>query len=170
MAPTYELRTGIRLPRPRPEVFAFFGDAGNLQAITPPWLHFHILTPMPVAMRAGTLLEYRIRLHGVPVRWRTEITAWSPPSRFVDEQRRGPYGLWVHEHTFTDLPDGGTAVLDRVRYRVPGGPLGALANRLLVARDLRAIFTFRAEALLRLFGGRAADAGAVEISARSSAP
>jgi ligand-binding SRPBCC domain-containing protein len=158
---TYELRTGIRLPRPLPEVFAFFGDAGNLQALTPPWLHFRILTPLPLAMHPGALLEYRIRVHGIPVRWRTEITAWEPPLRFVDEQRRGPYRLWIHEHTFQEVEHGGrlmTEVTDRVRYQVV-----PILNRLLVARDLRAIFTFRSETLLRLFGGRAEDAEPVVI-------
>jgi ligand-binding SRPBCC domain-containing protein len=157
---TYELRTRIRLPQPRPEVFAFFADAGNLQALTPPWLHFQILTPMPLAMQRGALLDYRLRLRGIPVRWRTAITAWEPPCRFVDEQLRGPYRLWVHEHTFEETPDGGTAVADRVRYRVPGG---ALVNRLLVARDLKAVFTFRSATLLRLFGGRPEDAEPVVI-------
>jgi ligand-binding SRPBCC domain-containing protein len=146
---THELRTRIRLPRPRPEVFAFFGDAGNLEVLTPPWLHFQILTPMPIAMHEGTILDYRIRLHGIPVRWKTEITAWEPPFRFVDEQRRGPYRLWIHEHSFEEV-EGGTVVTDHVRYRVPGG---ALVNRLLVARDLRAIFSFRSEALVGRFGG-----------------
>jgi ligand-binding SRPBCC domain-containing protein len=158
---TYELRTRIRLPRPLPEVFAFFGDAGNLQALTPPWLHFQILTPLPLSMHPGALLEYRIRVHGIPVRWRTEITAWEPPFRFVDEQRRGPYRLWVHEHTFQEIEHGGapmTEVTDRVRYQVV-----PILNRLLVARDLRVIFTFRSETLLRLFGGRSGDAEPVVI-------
>jgi ligand-binding SRPBCC domain-containing protein len=156
---TFELRTRLRLPRPRPEVFAFFADAGNLQALTPGWLHFEILTPMPLEMRAGALLDYRLQLHCLPVRWKTEITAWEPPHRFVDEQLRGPYRLWAHEHTFEEV-EGGTLVADHIRYRVPGG---ALANRLLVARDLRAIFTFRNEALLRLLGGRREDVEGVEI-------
>ena len=117
---------------------------------------------MPLAMHPGALLEYRIRVHGIPVRWRTEITAWEPPLRFVDEQRRGPYRLWVHEHTFKEIEHGGasmTEVTDRVRYQV-----APLLNRLVVARDLRAIFTFRSETLLRLFGGRAEDAEPVEIT------
>lgn len=143
----YELRTRVRLPRPRPEVFAFFADAGNLEAITPPWLHFHIVTPRPIGMREGALIDYRLRLHGLPLTWKTEITAWDPPRRFVDEQLRGPYRLWVHEHTFEE--DGeGTIVEDSVRYSLPFGPLGSLADRLLVARDLRAIFEYR-EARLR---------------------
>jgi ligand-binding SRPBCC domain-containing protein len=161
---TWELRTRLRLPRPRPEVFAYFADAGNLEALTPPWLHFRILTQMPVAMGAGAVLDYRLRLHGIPVGWRTEITAWEPPFRFVDEQRRGPYRLWVHEHTFEEIP-GGTRVADRVRYSIPGGPL---VHRLLVARDLRAIFTYRSEVLLRRFGGRMEEVEAVVIEEHQS--
>lgn len=140
----YELRTRVRLPRPRPEVFAFFADAGNLEAITPPWLHFQIATPQPIGMKQGALIDYRLRLHGIPLTWKTEITAWDPPRRFVDEQIRGPYRLWVHEHIFEE--DGeGTIVEDYVRY---AAPLGWLVNRLLVARDLKAIFGYR-EARLR---------------------
>jgi hypothetical protein len=143
----YELRTRVRLPRPRPEVFAFFADAGNLEAITPPWLHFHIVTPRPIGMKQGALIDYRLRLHGIPIRWKTEITAWDPPRRFVDEQIRGPYRLWVHEHTFEE--DGeGTVVEDSVRYAVP---FGWLADRLVVARDLRAIFGYREAKLKEVF-------------------
>lgn len=143
----YELRTRVRLPRSRPEVFAFFADAGNLEAITPPWLHFHIETPQPIGMRQGALIDYRLRLHGIPIRWKTQITAWDPPRRFVDEQIRGPYRLWVHEHTF--IEDGeGTVVEDYVRYAVP---FGWLADRLVVARDLKAIFGYREERLKEVF-------------------
>lgn len=145
----YELRNRVRLPHPRPEVFAFFADAGNLEALTPPWLHFRILTPLPLDMRAGALLDYRIRVHGLPIRWRTEITAWDPPHRFVDKQTRGPYRLWIHEHTFEEDGPGATLVGDHVRYAVP---FGALVNRLLVARDVRAIFRYREEKLREVFG------------------
>jgi ligand-binding SRPBCC domain-containing protein len=157
---TWELRARCRLPRPRPEVFAFFADAGNLEALTPPWLRFRIATPQPVELCAGALIDYRLRVHGLPVRWTSEITAWEPPGRFVDEQRRGPYRLWFHEHTFEDAPGGGTFVHDRVRYRVP---FGRLANWLVVERDVRTIFTYRSEALLRIFGGRAEDVEPVVI-------
>ncbi len=149
----WELRAHLRLPRPRPEVFAFFADAANLEALTPPWLGFHIVTPQPIELRTGALIEYRLRVHGLPLRWTTEITAWEPPVRFVDEQLRGPYRLWLHEHTFEDAP-GGTFVRDRVRYRPP---FGRLANWLVVERDVRTIFRHRSETLLRLFGGRAED-------------
>lgn len=157
---TWELRARCRLLRPRPEVFAFFADAGNLEALTPPWLRFRIVTPQPVELCAGALIDYRLRVHGLPVRWTSEITAWEPPVRFVDEQRRGPYRLWLHEHTFEDAPGGGTFVHDRVRYRVP---FGRLANWLVVERDVRTIFTYRSEALLRIFGGRAEDVEPVVV-------
>jgi ligand-binding SRPBCC domain-containing protein len=147
----WELRTGIRLPRPRSEVFGFFSDAANLQELTPPWLHFRVLTAQPIAMRKGALIDYRIRLHGLPIGWKTEITAWEPPRRFVDEQLRGPYRLWVHEHSFKEI-EGGTLAGDFVRYSVPGGALGTLANRLLVARDLRTVFRYRHRRLQEMFG------------------
>jgi ligand-binding SRPBCC domain-containing protein len=157
---TWELRASLHLSRPRPEVFAFFADAGNLEALTPPWVGFHILTPQPIAMHPGAIIEYRLRVHGIPIRWKTEITAWEPPGRFVDEQRRGPYRQWIHEHTFEDAPGGGTVVRDRVRYQVP---FGRLANWLVVERDARTIFAYRTEALLRHFGGRAEDAEPVVV-------
>ena len=157
---TWELRTRLRVPRPRPEVFAFFADAANLEAITPPWLRFQTLTPSPVQMRPGVLIEYKLRVHGIPVRWTSEITAWEPPARFVDEQRRGPYRLWVHEHTFEDAPGGGTFVHDRVRYQVP---FGRLANWLMVERDARKIFSYRSAALLRIFGGSEGDVEPVVV-------
>jgi ligand-binding SRPBCC domain-containing protein len=136
------------LPRPRPEVFAFFAEARNLEAITPPWLKFEVLTPVPIEMRAGTLIDYRLRLHGFPIRWRTEITLWEPPVRFADTQLRGPYRLWVHTHTFAEK-DGGTLCLDDVRYAVPGG---ALIERLFVRRDVERIFAHRQEVMRRLLG------------------
>ncbi|UCF19022.1 MAG: SRPBCC family protein [Gemmatimonadota bacterium] len=143
----YLLEARIWLPRPVEEVFEFFCDAGNLETITPPFLRFEILTPLPLTMRAGTLIDYRLRLRGIPVRWRTEITAWEPPTRFVDEQRRGPYRWWIHEHRFGERA-GGTEMVDRVRYGVPGGPL---VNGLFVARDLRRIFEYRGREIERTY-------------------
>ena len=142
------------LPRPRAEVFAFFADAQNLQVITPPWLSFEVLTPAPIAMHRGALIDYRIRVHGLPIRWRTEITDWHPPHRFVDQQLRGPYTLWHHTHTFEER-DGGTLCRDLVNYRPRGG---AWADRLFVRRDLTRIFTFRTEKLADLFREIAAPA------------
>lgn len=111
-----------------------------------------MLTPQPIAMRPAAVIEYRLRLRGLPVRWRSEITAWEPPFRFVDEQRRGPYRLWIHEHRFEER-EGRTLVSDRVRYAVPGGPLlEGSVNRLFVRPDLDRIFAFRRAVLVRLFG------------------
>jgi ligand-binding SRPBCC domain-containing protein len=136
------LERSQRLPRPPEDVFPFFADAFNLEAITPAWLHFRVLTPAPVTMAAGTRLAYRLRLHGLPLRWLTRIEVWEPPVRFVDVQVRGPYRLWHHTHSFE--PDGdGTLMRDRVRYALPLGPLGEVAHALLVRRDLERIFAFR---------------------------
>jgi ligand-binding SRPBCC domain-containing protein len=138
------------LPRPRPELFAFFSDPTNLQGITPPELHFRITTPFPIACRAGTTMEYRLALFGVPIHWRTLITVWRPGERFVDEQIEGPYRLWVHTHRFRD-ERGGTRVEDEVRYRLPIAPLGELAWP-VIALQLRRIFDYRARAVLEVFG------------------
>ncbi len=138
-------------PRKPEEVFQFFADARNLQAITPEWLQFEILTPGELAVKPGLLINYRLRVHGFPLRWQTEITVWEPPYRFVDEQRRGPYRQWTHEHRFTSL-DGGVEVVDFVRYRPPGG---WLINQLFVRRDIEAIFAYRRQKLEAFFGSGA---------------
>jgi ligand-binding SRPBCC domain-containing protein len=136
------------LPRRPEEVFPFFADAHNLEAITPPWLGFRVVTRQPIEMAPGTLIEYRLRLHNVPIRWRTTIAVWDPPRRFVDVQLSGPYRMWHHTHDFEEAPGGGTLMRDTVRYSLPFGPLGALAHRALVRRDLAAIFDFRQDAVL----------------------
>jgi ligand-binding SRPBCC domain-containing protein len=146
---TFRHDSELWLPCPRSELFPFFADARNLQLITPLWLRFSVLTEGEIPMAEGTLIDYRLRWRGLPLRWQTEITAWQPPVRFVDEQRRGPYRLWVHEHLFSER-DGGTLVEDRVRYAVPGG---LLAQRLLVGADVERIFRFRQDELLHRFGG-----------------
>ncbi len=142
----------VWLPLPPRDVFPFFAEARNLEAITPPWLNFRVLSQRPAEMGRGTVIEYRLRLRGVPLRWRSEITVWEPPERFVDVQRRGPYRFWEHEHLF--LPrNGGTLAQDRVRYAVPGGPLLEwLVDRLLVRPDLERIFAYRRERLQQLLG------------------
>lgn len=134
------------------QAFAFYGDAHNLERITPPWLGFEVVTPRPIEMGVGTLIEYRLRLHRVPVRWRTRIEAWESPRRFVDVQVKGPYSLWEHTHTFEEDGPGATIIRDRVRYAIPFGPLGELARRLLVERDLRQIFDYRRDAVGREMG------------------
>ena len=144
------LRREQRLPGPPEAVFGFFADAGNLEAITPGWLGFRIVTPRPIDMRPGALIEYRLRLHGVPVSWLTRIEEWEPSVRFVDAQLSGPYRLWHHTHDFAPAPGGdGTIMRDTVRYALPFGPLGEIARRLFVARDLEAIFDFRTERVAR---------------------
>lgn len=145
---THDFQAELWLPRSRDEIFGFFADAYNLQALTPDWVNFEIRTPKPIELRAGALIDYRLRIHGVPVRWQTEITAWTPPNRFVDEQKRGPYRLWIHEHRFTPQ-NGGTLCADHVRYAVLGG---GLINRLFVRRDVEKIFAFRRQKLEEIFG------------------
>lgn len=144
---TYEFERSTILPFPRESVFGFFSRAENLELLTPPWLSFRILTLPPIHMCEGALIDYQLRLHGIPLRWRSEITVWEPPRRFVDEQRRGPYRLWAHEHRFTEV-DGGTKVEDRVKYAVFGG---ALVAKLFVAPDVRRIFDYRQERLRDVF-------------------
>ncbi|HEY5198369.1 MAG TPA: SRPBCC family protein [Solirubrobacteraceae bacterium] len=140
-----------RVDRPREEVFEFFADAHNLEALTPPLLGFEVLTPRPIEMSAGARIRYRLRVHGIPLRWVTEIREWAPPERFVDIQLRGPYGVWEHTHEFEALPDGSTMIRDTVRYRPAVWPLGELALP-LVRRDLRTIFDFRRDTVARLLG------------------
>ena len=129
------------------EVFPFFADAHNLEAITPPLLQFRVLTPRPIEMAAGTLIEYRLRIRGLPVRWKTRIEEWSPSVRFVDRQLRGPYRLWHHTHEFAELPGGRTLMTDTVRYSVGFGPAGSLAQRLFVDRDVAGIFDYRSSVI-----------------------
>lgn len=148
---THILESRQTVPRPRREVFAFFSDAANLERITPSFLSFRIETPLPIDMRAGALIDYRLRLYGVPVRWRTRIETWEPDRSFTDVQLSGPYRSWVHRHEFEDVPDG-TLVRDRVEYALPLGPLGALANALFVRRSVEAIFEHRRRAIEAVMG------------------
>jgi ligand-binding SRPBCC domain-containing protein len=144
------LESSIILVAPPDQVFAFFADAFNLEELTPSWLRFHVLTRPPIAMGVGTRIHYRLRVRGVPLGWTSEITAWEPPVRFVDEQVRGPYRRWRHEHRFL-AQDRGTLVEDTVEYEVPGG---AIIDRLLVRPDLERIFRYRRSALASRFGSR----------------
>jgi ligand-binding SRPBCC domain-containing protein len=135
------------LPQPRDRVFEFFSDAFQLEEITPPWLRFSVVTPAPIRMRAGLAIDYRLRLHGIPIRWQSVISEWEPPFRFVDEQVRGPYRRWHHEHLF-EIVDGGTRCTDLVDFEVPGGPL---VERLFVRAELHRIFAFRQRKLSEIF-------------------
>lgn len=142
----------MMVPRPIEEVFAFFADATNLERITPPWLRFSIATPGPLDLAAGSRIDYRLHLHRVPIRWRTLISAWEPPHRFIDEQISGPYALWVHEHRFAQLGSR-TLCADHVTYRLHGGHAAhEVQNAALAARDLRRIFAYRQQELHRLLG------------------
>jgi ligand-binding SRPBCC domain-containing protein len=141
---TFRLRTSQFVARDLATTFAFFAEAANLQQLTPPWLDFVITTPLPIEMRKGTVIEYRLKLRGLPIRWRSVISEWDPPHGFVDEQLRGPYTSWHHRHRFSPTT-GGTLVEDEVRYRLFGGRLA----QPFVKRDLTTIFGYRQQALLR---------------------
>jgi len=143
----HRLETELWLPRPRDQVFQFFADPRNLERLTPDWIQFEMVTPPEVNIGQGTLLDYRLRLHRIPLRWQSEIAVWDPPARFVDRQTRGPYSKWVHEHTFNER-DGGTLIGDRVEYAVPGG---RLVQKFLVAPDLERIFNYRHRVLEEIF-------------------
>jgi ligand-binding SRPBCC domain-containing protein len=146
------------VPRPLEETFAFFSDAHNLEAITPRWLRFRILEA-PAELEQGSLIRYQLRLFGVPISWHAEIGRWTPPRSFTDVQTAGPYPLWEHTHRFSPVRDG-TEIYDHVRYRVPGGPLGPLVQRVLVRRWLDQIFDYRAarlDELLSLRGGTSTE-------------
>lgn len=158
----YVLQASLFVPRPLDEVFSFFADAANLDAITPPYLRFHITSPMPMRMEAGALIDYRLRLHGLPLRWRTRISVWEPPHRFVDEQVCGPYRRWVHEHRFVQR-DGGTMCEDRVEYAIF---CGWLMHPLFVQRDLRGIFEYRQRKLAERFSNDARFASAAVPATR----
>jgi ligand-binding SRPBCC domain-containing protein len=151
---THRLERSQRIPRRRDEVFAFFANASNLEALTPPSLHFRILSPQPIEMHVGTRIDYALSLFGLPIRWRTHITEWAPGVLFVDEQEAGPYALWRHTHRFED--EGcATMMRDLVEYAEPLGALGRVAHVLFVERSVNAIFDFRRDAIRRQFGPEA---------------
>ncbi len=148
-----EMRREFWLDRSPEEVFPFFADARNLELITPPFLHFRIDSIQGESVSEGTGIDYRLRLHGVPLRWRSRIEVWDPPRSFVDMQVRGPYRLWHHTHDFEEL-DGGTVIRDRVRYELPMGAIGAMVAGRLVSRDLDSIFAYRQMVLQATFPPR----------------
>jgi ligand-binding SRPBCC domain-containing protein len=143
------------LPRSREQVFSFFADPENLQRITPSWLHFQMISSPEIKITKGALLDYRLKLRGIPLRWQSEITVWEPPQRFVDRQTKGPYSLWVHEHTFREEEDG-TTVGDHVEYAAYGG---SLVHKFLIAPDLERIFRYRKRVLGEIFATRDRPAG-----------
>lgn len=139
-----------QIPGSRTELFSFFEDPGNLGVITPPWLKFRILTPLPILMQRGLEIDYRIHWMGIPLRWRTRITEYDPPSGFVDEQIRGPYKKWVHQHSFEQVGD--TVVMrDQVKYALPFGIVGSFVHFVLIQRQLKEIFDYRQAAIERIF-------------------
>lgn len=144
---TFQIHRLTTLRQPLRQVFSFFAEAGNLEAITPPWLHFRILTPRPLVMRPGLKIDYQLRLHGIRLRWQSEITAWDPPHGFVDEQVKGPYRSWIHHHRFSQGPEG-TIVEDHVDYAVWGS---SWIDRLIVAPQLKQVFDYRQQQLVRQF-------------------
>lgn len=155
---TFTIETSLFLPQPREQVFEFFSNAANLQLITPAWLRFDITSPKPMDMKVGTLIDYRLRLRGFPIKWRSEILVWDPPHRFVDSQVKGPYRKWIHEHKFVERKDG-TLASDRVDYSVLGG---SLVNTLLVRRDVERIFAYRRRRLIEIFEKSTAPRGREE--------
>ncbi len=140
----------LLIPRPRAEVFPFFADAHNLERITPSFLGFEVVTPGPIVMRAGTLIDYKMGLHGVRFQWRTQIAEWSPPEFFVDVQLKGPYRRWRHRHSFAEVP-GGTLMGDLVEYEVGWGWAGAAARRVFVRRSVQNIFEYRNRVIGEIF-------------------
>ena len=148
---TYVLRREQWIARPIDEVFAFFADAHNLEEITPPWLGFRILSMNTDFIEEGTTISYRLRLHGIPIRWQTEICEWNPPHCFVDEQKKGPYNLWRHTHRF-EAHGSRTRMIDEVRYSLPFGVLGRIVHAVKVRRDVSRIFDYRRLQIDALFG------------------
>ncbi len=140
---TYQLIREQMIPCSVDEVFQFFADAGNLEILTPPWLSFEILTPGRIEMHAGTIIQYALKVHQIPVHWTTAISEWNPPHEFVDVQLRGPYILWHHRHKFQSLGNE-TRMIDEIHYRLPLGCIGRATHWLFVERDLCQIFDYRA--------------------------
>jgi ligand-binding SRPBCC domain-containing protein len=156
-AEMYLLRREQWIERPIDEVFAFFADAHNLEEITPPWVGFKILSMSTEGIEEGTIIRYRLRLHGIPVHWRTNICAWNPPYTFVDEQARGPYKIWRHTHKF-EAHGSRTKMLDEVQYSLPFGFVGRMVHWLKVRKDVSRIFDYRRERIVDLFDERGKNA------------
>ncbi len=151
MVTVYRLYRKQRVERPIEEVFAFFERPENLDTITPPSLRFRILTPLPIVMKEGALIDYSVRISGLPVRWTTYIDRYDPPHNFVDVQLRGPYSFWHHTHRFTVAGSNATLIEDEVLYLLPFGVAGRAAHALWVRRQLEYIFDYRARRYRELF-------------------
>jgi ligand-binding SRPBCC domain-containing protein len=147
---TYQIHRKQWVPQPVEKVFEFFAKAENLEELTPPFLRFQI-TIAPPRMEAGARIEYKLRVHGLPIRWRTIIEEWNPPKQFVDNEEKGPYKLWHHTHRFWE-ENGGTWIEDTVRYALPFGLIGRIVNRVMVSRDVDTIFDYRERRVHELFG------------------
>lgn len=147
----YYLKAELWVSQPLETVFPFFGNAGNLDELTPPWLHFQILTERPIWMQKGTIIDYKLRLHGIPVKWRTEIIKWDPPFEFVDSQIKGPYKKWIHSHRFQEK-QGGTLIEDQIEYAIWIPFLDSVIHRMLVRPDLDRIFSYRRQKLVERYG------------------
>ncbi len=160
----YILTAELVLNRSLEEAFDFFSRAENLEAITPDFLQFRIVTPLPIQMEAGALIDYRLKLHGLPIKWRTEIAAWEPPFRFVDQQLWGPYKRWHHEHTFEAIDADTTLARDEVHY-IPR--FGSVVHKLFVMPDLMKIFGYRQDRLAELLGSQSQPSRNQERTAQS---
>jgi ligand-binding SRPBCC domain-containing protein len=148
----HTLHYAVELPLPQKNVFDFFADVANLQRITPPELDFSIRTPLPVTMQEGTIIDFGLKLLGIPFEWKTEISAWEPPDMFIDRQIKGPYTEWIHRHRFSSMSGGETLMEDDVTYSLPALPLGELAHP-LVRSQLERIFRYREETILKILRG-----------------
>ena len=147
---TFEINMKQYINKPLDIVFEFFSKPENLEMITPESLSFNILTPTPIKMGKGSLVDYTIRLFGIPIHWRTLISDYEPPFRFVDQQIKGPYTFWHHTHTFQQV-DGGVEILDKVKYSLPMGWLGTLVHSIWVRKDLEKIFEHRKTVIQNYF-------------------
>jgi ligand-binding SRPBCC domain-containing protein len=148
----------LTLGLPIEQVFEFFADAGNLERITPPGLNFKIITPQPIDIKKGALIDYQLKLRGLPITWKTEISEWNPPHSFVDQALKSPYKQWIHRHTFTEIEKGKTLIEDEVRYRLPLEPFGDLALW-FVRRELNYIFDYRQKVVAEILQPKAKAAG-----------
>lgn len=152
MTHTHFLKSQIQINKPIGEVFQFFSKAENLNLLTPPELNFKIITPLPIVLNCGAIIDYRIQLSGFPFSWKTEITKWNPPNQFVDTQLQGPYQTWIHEHKF-ESKDGYTIMHDLVEYKAKGWIFEPLIHRFFVAKRVKKIFAYRTLQINRLFNG-----------------